>query len=335
MSCAGAPGSILSVRNLCVHVAPTRQTPGLPILDELSFDLPAGRTLGIFGDSGCGKSTLARTLLGILPRELEVRRGSILLGSTQLIGASDNTLRQLRGSTISLVHQEAEGALHPLMRVRDQIAEIFRAHRSWNRQKRLTQSQSILQEVFAQDANRMGRSYPHELSGGQRQRVLIAQAIACRPQLLVADEPTASLDVSTQAEIILLIAELKKRHGTSLILITHNPVVLSQLADDIMVMYSGRVVEYGPAPKVFSNPLHPYTQGLMELARRKLVTRTDNRPGPPIIADSTANSSSDRVRCGCAYEPRCDRRLPQCSAIEPVLTSVAKNHQVRCVLYEG
>ncbi len=321
---------LLTVDNLCVDAFETGGAT-VPILNSVSFKLFRGESIGILGESGCGKTTLSRALMGILPPGLRLTGGCITLDSQPFSGLCENALRSLRGDAISLVHQEAEGALHPLMRVQDQIAEIFRAHRPWNYRKCLEQSQNILIEVFSETAERISRSYPHELSGGQRQRVLIAQAIACRPKIMIADEPTASLDLATQAEIISLLSTLKRQHRMGFILITHNPAILRALADRIIVMYAGRIVEDGPSDSVFVTPLHPYTKALLGLERRvgaplrnikrKLATLAGSAPDPRELPRS------------CTFEPRCNVRKPECSP-EPNLLSVTPDHRVRCVLYE-
>jgi peptide/nickel transport system ATP-binding protein len=329
-SCRPDSSELLRVEKLCVDAFQTRGT-SVPILNSISFKVFTGESIGILGESGCGKTTLSRALMGILPRGLQVASGGIALESHQLVGLAERTLRTLRGDVISLVHQEAEGALHPLMRIRDQIAEIFRAHRSWNYRKCLEQSQDILAEVFSENVERMARCYPHELSGGQRQRVLIAQAIACRPRLIIADEPTASLDPTTQAEIISLLGALKRRHGITFILITHNPAILRALADRVIVMYAGRVIEDSPSDILFAHPLHPYTQALLSLERRTSIPI----PNSKRKLDALAGVSPDPAHLpgGCTFEPRCNFRGSGCMS-EPELISLSPGRRVRCVLYE-
>ena len=328
---AGSSPALLEVENLCVKSFQTG-LESISILDHVSFNVLSGETVGILGESGCGKTTLARALMRILPPGLGITSGSVTLGADQLLGADESLLRTLRGNKISVIHQEAEGALHPLMRVREQLAEIFCAHRSWNRQKRHTEAQNILEEVFKQDADRMSRSYPHELSGGQRQRVLIAQAIACRPALVVADEPTASLDLATQSEIISLIDSLKRRHGMSLILISHNPGVLWALANHVIVMYAGKIVERGSREQVFASPLHPYTQALLRLAHRSIPPLGDRKPRLASIPGSAPDLGL--VPRGCAYAPRCESRRPDCGISEPEMTVLTVRQQVRCLLHD-
>ncbi len=335
-STPSATSALLTVEDLSVE-GPGDKGNNYSILNNVSFEVQRGQTVGILGESGCGKSTLARALMGILPRGLFVRGGRITLGTDEMTGASENFLRNLRGNHISLIHQEAEGALHPLMRVNDQIAEIFRAHRAWSRRKCLSEARSTLAKIFGARAESIGRSFPHELSGGQRQRVLIAQAIACHPQIVIADEPTASLDASTQSEILALLRKLKQQEDMSLILITHNPAILMHLADQIVVMYAGRIVEFGIAEKVFSNPLHPYTRALLRLGARELEAHGEAKsrlatiPGQALVTTS-GGRQLDRA---CDFEPRCEQRMAVCRSTAPHLDAVNPDQRVRCLLYGG
>jgi oligopeptide/dipeptide ABC transporter ATP-binding protein len=323
--------ALLNVENLSVEAHQAQCNP-IPILDQITFKISTGQSVGILGESGCGKTSLARALIGILPPALSVTSGSIALDGEELIGVGESILRRLRGDTIAVVHQEAEGALHPLMSAGDQIAEILRAHRPWNYRQCRTEARGVLQQVFSKDSDRMARCYPHELSGGQRQRVLIAQAIACGPKLLIADEPTASLDLTTQSEIISLLYDLKRQHGMALVLISHHPSILRELCDRIIVMYAGRIVEHGSRESIFADPLHPYTRALLAIERRHSL-HAPGAKGKLAAIPGTAPDSAN-LPSGCVYESRCDVRISQCTVTEPGISPIFPDRGVRCVLYE-
>jgi oligopeptide/dipeptide ABC transporter ATP-binding protein len=329
---APARSDLLSVRNLCVDFIGPGHEPA-SVLNSISMDVHTGETVGIVGESGCGKTTFALALIQLLPATARITDGSVRLGGSEMVGIAGRSLAALRATQISLVHQEPEGALHPQMRIGDQVAEIFRAHRPWGTKRCREEASSILEEVFKIDADRIFRSYPHELSGGQRQRALIAQAIACRPSLLVADEPTASLDVTSQAEIVSLIRELRQRHGMSLIFITHNLSSLTGLVDRVLVMYGGRIVEDGRLEDVFSRPRHPYTQALLGLMEEE----ADHSPARNRRLQTIPGSAPEfqKLPPGCVFEPRCASRKSACCSLKPKKTAVSPTHQVECILYEN
>src|ERR1700733_3058469 len=234
--------TVLEVSDLRVGYQDSRANI-TPALEGVSFVLRPGEILGVLGESGCGKSTLASSLMRLLSPRGHVSGGSVQFEGCEIFNQSESEMGKIRGARIALIFQEASLAFHPTMRVGEQVANVIAAHSTLNRRARLDKARKVLEEVFSSDAERIFSSYPHQLSGGQRQRVLIAQAIANNPAILIADEPTASLDTTTQAEILSLFAQLRQRHGTAIILITHNPAILAQLADRIMVLYAGRVAE--------------------------------------------------------------------------------------------
>jgi len=249
--------TVLEVRDLRVDYRDARANIK-PALEGVSFILRVGKVLGVLGESGCGKSTLASTVLRLLASGGHIRSGSFLYEGHEVLGQSELELQRIRGSRIALVFQEASVALHPTTRVGEQVARVTGAHTALDRRARFSKARDVLSEAFSSDTGRIFSSYPHQLSGGQRQRVLIAQAIACGPAILIADDPTASLDTTTQAEILALFAELKRRHNMAIKFITHNPAMLALLADRILVLYAGRVVEEGPAEVLLRSPRHPY-----------------------------------------------------------------------------
>jgi oligopeptide/dipeptide ABC transporter ATP-binding protein len=322
---------LLEVENLSVEYRDTRGAVR-PALERVSLRLNSGEILGVLGESGSGKSTLAQSLLHLLPANGRFRSGKILFGGQDLAALGERELQKIRGARISLVFQEPSIALHPTMRVGDQIERVIAAHESLDRAARRDAVRNICAEVFASDADRISRAYPHQLSGGQRQRVLIAQAIACDPAILIADEPTASLDSSTQAEILELLRGLRDSLRLAIIFITHNPAILAALADRIIVMYAGRIVEEGPAGEIFRSPRHPYLRALLR-----------SLPASPELALATARSRLPAIRGaapdlalamqGCAFEPRCEEKMPQCAEREPELVMAGESQSVACFKY--
>jgi ABC-type glutathione transport system ATPase component len=240
-------------------------------LRDVNFEIGQGEAIGILGESGCGKSTLALSILGLLPANARVE-GSILFHEQDLFHVSESRLTTIRGAQISLIHQEPGLSFSPVMRVGEQIAEVLRAHRPMKRTVREQECKAMLREVQLGEVDRIYNAYPHQLSGGELHRVAIAQALICRPELVICDEPTSSLDVTIQAEILNLLRELKPKFGMAMIFITHNPALLAGSADRVLVMYDGRIVEEGRVAQVFRRPLHAYTNELLQL-----VTPEDGR----------------------------------------------------------
>src|SRR5438067_2424347 len=257
---AGPDGPLLQVRNLSVSLP--SQSGSTDVLREISFDLQRGQIVGLLGESGSGKSTLALALLRVLPSDARVS-GSIGFDGRDLFTLSEPQMRQVRGAAISIIFQEPGLALNPVLRVGTQITEVLRAHNSWSRRRLRDEAAALLAQVELPDVNRIFNSYPHELSGGEAQRVLIAQALACSPALVIADEPTASLDSTIQAEIIALLAKLRREKNLSLLFITHNPALLVNFADRVIVMCRGQIVEQGAVPAIFRRPSHEFTQALV------------------------------------------------------------------------
>lgn len=258
-------GSLLEVRNLTIEYK-ARGAEALRAVDDMSFELEAGEIVGLMGESGCGKSSAALALLGLLSRSDVKISGSARLYERELLGLGEKQLQNLRGSKLSLIFQEPELALNPVVRVGDQIAEVIHAHQphSWKRCRQ--EAAAILERVRLEPNSRIFSAYPHELSGGQRQRIVLAQAISCKPKLLVADEPTASLDARSEADFLNLLRDLKNEIGLSVLLISHSPELQAKLADRLLIMKDGRVVERGTVENLFGNSRHPHTRMLL---RRK------------------------------------------------------------------
>ena len=235
-------------------------------VDGVSFDVREGETLGIVGESGCGKTVTSLSILGLLPRPPAVIEGgsSIRFRGEELVGAREKRLRALRGNEISMIFQEPMSSLNPVYAVGDQISEALRLHRGMSRKEARAESVRLLAEVGIPEPERRVDEYPHQLSGGMRQRVMIAMALSCEPELLIADEPTTALDVTIQAQILELLASLRARHGMAVLLITHDLGVVAEVCDRVVVMYAGQVVETGDVHEIFADPKHPYTRGLLE-----------------------------------------------------------------------
>jgi ABC-type glutathione transport system ATPase component len=260
--------NLLQVRDLTVHYRAADGTWAAAV-DAAGFDIEAGEGLGLLGESGSGKTTLALALLGLLPAAARVPHGSVRFRGVELLGLDEEGWQGIRGAEVALIRQEPGLALNPVLRVGQQVAEVMHSHRRWTWRRCREEAVSCLAEVGLPDPPRLFRAYPHELSGGQRQRVAIAQAIACRPALIIADEPTTALDSITQAEILALLRELKVRLGLSLLFITHSLGTLTGLADRVMVMHAGRIVEEGPLERICLDPLHPYTRDMLASLRRR------------------------------------------------------------------
>ncbi|MGE0455083.1 MAG: ABC transporter ATP-binding protein [Vicinamibacteria bacterium] len=322
----GDPNSerLLEVRGLSIVHAGA----AAPAVDGVDLTLDPGEVVGIVGESGSGKTTLALSLLGLLPAAARVTAGSIRLRGRELLGLSEAELEGVRGAQLSLVPQEPGVALNPVLRAGVQLEEVLRAHGRQDPAARRDEVLRLLAEVGLRDEARVAASYPHELSGGERQRVAVAQAIACRPAVVVADEPTSALDASTQAALLSLFAELRRRLGLAFVLVTHDLGALAALADRVLVMYAGRIVEAGPLSRVLAEPWHPYTRALLAAV-----------PGPrgpggerrlPVVAGSPPAAG---VRApGCAFEPRCAERLERCASSAPSLDE-RRDRSVRCFLY--
>jgi oligopeptide/dipeptide ABC transporter ATP-binding protein len=299
----------------------------------VSFAVGAGEILAVLGESGSGKSTLAASLLQLLPENARIAGGEILLQRSDVVRMSAAELRRVRGSGVSIIFQEPSVALHPTMRIGTQICEVLRAHGTKNARERHTRAREILAKVFAGDIERIFSSYPHELSGGERQRALIAQAIACEPALVVADEPTASLDATTQREILALFQSLRDELGIAFIFITHNPMLLAGFADRVLVLYAGKVAEVGPTEAVLRSPRHPYTQALL-----KCLPWIDGgeiwRPAKTLLPVIEGVAPSLEVLSqGCVFEPRCDERMELCKVREPAAATLVNHREVACLKF--
>jgi len=324
---------VLEIQDLHVSYQSREGVP-YPALTGISFGLMPGEIMGVLGESGSGKSTLAGSLVRLLPPNGNITRGAVYFEGKDLLRAKPGELQQIRGARISLIFQEPSLALHPTMRAGEQVRQVLAAHGSPGRSALNDRIRQVFALVFPEDVDRISRSYPHQLSGGQRQRVLIAQAIACGPSVVIADEPTASLDSATQMEILGVFRTLRERLGLAMIFITHNPALLSGFADRVLVLYGGQVAECGPAEAVLSSPRHPYTKALFQsIPEASEKGRNSHKAKLPVIlGDSGRPSLPTR---GCPFEPRCTERMDICGEREPALTNLSASHTVYCFKYES
>jgi peptide/nickel transport system ATP-binding protein len=299
------------------------------------IDLQVGRSeiLGLVGESGCGKSVTAQTIMRLIGEPLgRIVSGRILFGELDLAQASERVMRQIRGDRIAMIFQEPMTSLNPVIQIGEQIAESLRLHRGMNRAQALSEAANLLNRVRISDAEERLRQYPHELSGGMRQRVMIAIALACRPALIIADEPTTALDVTIQAQILELIEVQQRDFGTSIILITHDFGVVAEMADRVAVMYAGEIFEEAAVSDLFDEPLHPYTLGLMaSIPSLEEEPPADRRlPAIPGVVPSLSN-----LPHGCSFQTRCPKRFARCEKEAPVLVEARPGHRVRCWLHAG
>jgi peptide/nickel transport system ATP-binding protein len=298
-------------------------------VDDLSFSVRRGETLAIVGESGCGKSVTALSIMRLVPDPPgRIVGGSIELEGTDLLGLDEAEMRAIRGNRISMIFQEPMTSLNPVMRIGDQITEAVRLHRKMSAKQAWQKAVEMLRLVRIPEPERRAHEYPHQLSGGMRQRAMIAMALACRPALLIADEPTTALDVTIQAQILALIVELQKELGTGLILITHDLGVVAQTAQRVIVMYAGKKVEEAGVEALFENPRHPYTRGLMASMPAVLSfgSKTDARLTEiPGMVPSLTN-----LPPGCAFAPRCGLAIDKCRAEFPPLEDWGDNHFAAC-----
>ena len=325
---------LLRVCGLTVDYDPRSQQP-FAALRQVDLDIAPGEIVGILGESGSGKSTLALSILGLLPESAHVK-GSIFLEGEDLSNAAESRWAEVRGARVAMIFQEPGLSLSPVMRAGDQISEVIRAHRSARTKPRKQEVEAALKDAGIPDVNRISRAYPHQLSGGELHRVAIAQALVCRPALVIADEPTRSLDVTLQAEIQNALRDINRKYGSALIFITHNPALLPGFADRVAVMYAGRIVEAGTVAKVYRTPLHPYTTGLLQLVPRPAqnsghISGFARRERLPAIPGSLTRF--DQPGRGCAFEPRCSARTPNCQVESPEEVAPEPDRRVSCFNY--
>jgi oligopeptide/dipeptide ABC transporter ATP-binding protein len=296
---------------------------------DLSLDLMRDETLALVGESGCGKSVTALSVMGLVqPPYGRVARGRIVLDERDLTGLPESEMERIRGNRMAMIFQEPMTSLNPVMTVGDQVAESLRIHRGLDRKAALDRARHLFEEVKIPSAAQRLQEYPHQFSGGMRQRVMIAIALACNPIVLLADEPTTALDVTIQAQVLGLLADLRAKTGTAVLFITHNLGVVAQIADRVAVMYAGEVVEQGPVGAIFAQPQHPYTRALFSA-----IPRLD-APGQALSAIPGRVPPLDAMPAGCRFAPRCPLKRAGCEA-EQTLANVAPGHAARCYVATG
>jgi len=316
---------LLDIKNLSVTY---KTEDGIVyVVNDLNMEIGHKETLGFVGETGAGKTTTAMTIMGLLPTPPgKVTSGEILFDGRDMLTISDKERRSILGEEISMIFQDPMTSLNPSMRVGDQIVEMIRLHKKIGKKEAMVEAENLLEMVGIR--RERARSYPHQFSGGMKQRVVIAIALACRPKLIIADEPTTALDVTIQAQVMNLIKELKEKFGTSMILITHDLGIVAEICDKVAIMYAGQIVEYASVEKVYNNPSHPYTNGLFNS-----IPKLDTEEEWLEEIHGLPPEPTEQIE-GCAFSPRCPNCMEICKHKKPGITHIDEEHYVRCFLYE-
>jgi peptide/nickel transport system ATP-binding protein len=301
-------------------------------VDGVSFHIDRGELLGVVGESGCGKSITALSIMRLIAPPGKIVSGEINFKGKNLLKLSDAQMREIRGDDIAMIFQDPMTSLNPVFTVGDQIAEALRLHKNLSRKAARDAAVEAMREVAIPDPARRANDYPHQLSGGMRQRVMIAMALACDPELLIADEPTTALDVTIQAQILELLNDLRRNRDLAVLLITHDLGVVAEVADRVAVMYTGRIVEESPVEELFARPKHPYTEGLLRSVPK--LTAEDVAKATRLETIEGTVPSPTNLPPGCHFAPRCPHRMPRCTEEEIPLYQLEKGVSVRCVLFD-
>jgi len=301
-------------------------------VDGVDFEIYPGEVLGIVGESGCGKSVTSLSIMRLISIPGKIVEGQINFDGKDLVKATEDEMMQVRGNRISMIFQQPQSALNPVFRAGDQISEVLNIHQDFGKEKGRERAVELLKLVGIPEPERRADSFPHELSGGMSQRVMIAMALACVPDLLIADEPTTALDVTIQAQILDLMRDMRKQLGSAMMLITHDLGVIAEMANRVVVMYAGEIVEQSPVASLFDKPLHPYTQGLIG----SIPVLGEIRERLDVIPGSVPNLIN--LPQGCRFAPRCAARVEHgltiCTERDPELIEIEEGHKVRCWLYQ-
>ena len=302
-------------------------------VDDVSFTINEGETLGLVGESGCGKSVTSLSVMRLVSPPGRIEGGHMLFKGRDLVKLPEKDMRKIRGNEISMIFQEPMTSLNPVFTVGNQIAEAIQLHQKKSKREAMAEAVRMLRAVSIPDPDRRVNEYPHQMSGGMRQRVMIAMALSCNPSLLIADEPTTALDVTIQAQILDILAKLKKDFRLSLLLITHDLGVIAEVADRVAVMYTGKIVEEGTVEAIFARPKHPYTVGLLNSIPKMHVEGIVKKERLSTIDGMVPDLL--HLPPGCAFAPRCSQAVPRCNTAPPPFYPIADGHQARCVLYDG
>ncbi len=314
---------LLSIENLTIRF-PTEEGVATAV-NSLDLSLGHGEILGLVGESGCGKSLTSLAVLKLVPQPGEIASGQIRFDGQDLLALPDKAIRKIRGARIAIIPQDPLTSLNPVYTIGDQIMEVLMLHKHLGRDEARQKAIELLDRVRLPNAAERINDYPHQFSGGMRQRVMIAMALSCEPDVLIADEPTTALDVTVQAQILQLMRDIQREHRTAILLITHDLGVVAEMCERVAVMYAGSIVEQAAVRDLFHNPKHPYTQGLLHslpTRNRRRLEPIEGQP-PPIT----------RIPPGCPFEPRCSQRMEVCTTIFPPLTPFGEGHEVCCYLY--
>ncbi len=315
---------ILQVKDL--HVSFHVKGGEVQAVRGMNFEIGEGETVAIVGESGSGKSVTAQTIMRLIPSPpSRIKKGEIIFKGENLLKKSNKQMEAIRGKDIGMIFQDPMSSLNPTIRVGKQITEVMIKHQNMSRSEAKIKGIEMLKLVGIKNAEARFDQYPHEFSGGMRQRVMIAIALACRPALLIADEPTTALDVTIQAQILDVMKEIQERLGTSIILITHDLGVVAGMCDKVIVMYAGEVVETGTVMEIFKNPQHPYTKGLL-----RSMPRLDQKKGEPLIPIIGTPPDLIKPPLGCPFCARCDEAMKICESVDPAATVFSESHMARC-----
>ena len=318
--------TILEIKDLCVEFQTVEGV--VHAVDHLNYTLHKGEKLGIVGESGSGKSVSSLGMMQLIPNPPgRITGGEILYHGKDLVKASEKEMQKIRGNEISMIFQEPMTSLNPIIKCGKQIAESLRLHRGMKKKEAMEEAVRMMRAVGIANPEVRAHEYPHQMSGGMRQRVMIAMALACQPQILIADEPTTALDVTIQAQILDLIRELNESMGTSVVFITHDLGVVSELCDTVIVMYTGHIVEQAPVKELFESPKHPYTKGLLNAIPK--ITRERN---PLETIEGMVPNPTERIE-GCSFSPRCPYATDQCRKAGPPMAELSDGRLVRCWQY--